>query len=143
VKWIKWILVFSIMTGSVDALAQQCTVSSEAVSFGTYDPTSGNPLNAIGSISVKCTPETLSVVKLDPGRNSGGGFGQRKMQKDGNYLNYNLYTDAACTKIWGDGTSNTFTQTGSSNVVVYGKIPAMQKVTPGVYNDSVTIIVEW
>lgn len=131
------------MTGSVEALAQQCTVSSVAVSFGAYDPIAGNPLNATGSISVTCTPATITVVKLDPGQNSGGNFVQRKMQGDSNYLNYNLYTDAACTKIWGDGTSNTFTQSGGTNIIVYGRIPPLQKVKPGTYSDYVTIIVEW
>ena len=142
-KWIKWFLILIALICAAEARAQQCTVSSVAVSFGAYDPTVGNPLNATGSISVTCTPATMSVVRLDPGRNSGGNFSQRKMQGDGNYLTYNLYTDAACTKIWGDGTGNTFTQAGGSNVIVYGKIPAIQKVTPGVYSDFVTIIVEW
>jgi spore coat protein U-like protein len=143
VKWIRWILVFIAVICPVEAWAQQCTVSSLAVSFGSYDPTAGNSLNATGSISVTCTPATTSVVKLDTGHNSGGNFSQRKLQGDGDYLNYNLYTDTACTRIWGDGTSNTFTQSGGANLIVYGRIPPLQKVKPGVYSDFVTIVVEW
>jgi len=143
VKWIKWILVFIVIAGSGNALAQQCTVSSVAVNFGAYDQTDGNSLQATGSIRVECTTQTLSVVQLDLGRNSDGNFNQRRMQKGDHYLDYNLYIDAACTKIWGDGTSNTFTQTGKNNVIVYGKIPAGQKIPSGIYSDTVTIIVEW
>jgi spore coat protein U-like protein len=143
VKWIKWFLVLIAMTCSVEAWAQQCTVSSVAVSFGAYDATAGTPLNATGSIKVTCIPATTSVVKLDPGKNSGGNFSPRKMSGNSNYLNYNLCTDAACTLIWGDGTANTFTQAGGGNFMVYGRIPARQNIKPGVYNDSVTVIVEW
>ena len=142
-KWIKWFGVFIAMTCFDEAWAQQCTVSAVAVNFGAYDPTAGNPGEATGSISVMCTPATMSMVKFDPGRNSGGNFIPRKLYGEGNYLNYNLYTDPAGTRIWGDGAGNTFTQPGGSNVTVYGRIPPLQKIKPGVYSDFVTLIVEW
>jgi spore coat protein U-like protein len=124
-------------------LAQQCTVSSVTVSFGEYDTSSGAPLNATGSVSVSCTEPVATVVKLDPGKHSGGLFSPRKMQGEVDNLEYNLYTDPANTKIWGDGTSSTFTQTGAENLTVYGSVPPRQKARPGAYGDSVTIIVEW
>ncbi len=83
------------------------------------------------------------MVKLDPGRGSGGNFTARKMDGAGNNLNYNLYIDAAGTKIWGDGTGGTFAQPGGSNLIIYGRIPPLQKVKPGAYSDSVIVIVEW
>ncbi len=142
-KWIKWLLVLLVIAYSAEAWAQQCTVSAVAVSFGAYDATAVSPLNTTGSVSVTCNPATATVVKLDPGKNSGGDYSKRKLYGAGDYLNYNLYTDAACTTIWGDGTSNTFTQPGASNLTVYGRIPALQKVKPGAYTDFVTIVVEW
>ena len=142
-KQIKWLLILMVMACSAEGWAQQCTVSAVAVSFGGYDITAGSPLNGTGSIDVTCKPATVTVVKLDPGKHSGGDYSQRKMYGKGDYLIYNLYTDAACTKIWGDGTNNTFTQPGASNLTVYGRIPALQKVKPGDYNDFVTIVVEW
>jgi spore coat protein U-like protein len=143
VRWIEFFLVLLYLIWPGGVSAQQCTVSSTPVSFGEYDTSAGGPLNATGSISVSCTETAAAVVKLDPGKHSGGVFTPRKMQGDVDYLEYNLYTDPANTKTWGDGTGNTFTQTGAENLIVYGSIPPHQKVRPGVYGDSVTIIVEW
>ena len=131
------------MSCSAVACAQQCTVSAVAVSFGEYDATAGTPLDATGSISVICSPETETIVRLDPGTNSGGNYHPRKMVGQGDYLNYNLYTDASCTRVWGDGTSNTFTQPGAANLIVYGRIPPLQRAKQGTYSDFVTIVVEW
>src|SRR6266487_1298814 len=53
-------------------------------------------------------------------------FIPRKMVNAGTLLNYNLYTDAARTTVWGDGTGGTVTVSGSSNGstthTVYGRI---------------------
>lgn len=122
---------------------QQCTVTSTAVSFGEYDISSGSPLIATGSVDVSCTEPVAAVVKLDPGKHSEGLFSPRKMQGEAGYLEYNLYVDAACTKVWGDGTGNTYALTGVENFTVHGRIPPRQKVLPGAYGDAVTVIVEW
>jgi spore coat protein U-like protein len=58
-------------------------------------------------------------------------------------LAYNLYVDATYTRVWGDGTGNTQTQTGIGNLVIYGRILGQQPVPIGLYTDRVTIIVEW
>jgi spore coat protein U-like protein len=143
VKSIKVLFALVFVIWSAEAWAQQCTVSATAVNFGGYDISSGSPVNSTGTIGVACTPPVATVVKLDAGLNSGGNFNPRKMSGSGNYIEYNLYTDAACTMIWGDGTGNTFTQSGGSNILVYGKLPALQNVRPGAYSDSVTVIVEF
>ena len=58
-------------------------------------------------------------------------------------LAYNLYVDASHTRVWGDGTGNTQTQTGMGNLVIYGRIPGQQNVPAGLYTDRVMVIVEW
>ncbi|HMK50492.1 MAG TPA: spore coat U domain-containing protein [Thermodesulfovibrionales bacterium] len=142
-KSIKVLFVLAFLICSAEAYGQQCTVTSTAVNFGGYDVSSASPVSATGSVTVTCSPPASTMVKLDAGLNSGGSFNPRKMSGAGNNIDYNLYTDAACTMVWGDGTGNTFTQAGGSNVLVYGKIPALQNVRPGGYSDSVTIIVEF
>jgi spore coat protein U-like protein len=132
-----------LMTGSAEAWAQECSVSAVAVNFGDYDTYAGSPLDSTGSINVSCDPEKVTTIKLDAGLHSGGAFDPRRMSGSGNYLNYGLYTDASHTMVWGDGTGSTFTQAGGISVVVYGRIPALQKVKPGAYSDSVTIMVQW
>lgn len=61
-------------------------------------------------------------------------------------LDYNLYTGAARTTIWGDGTggSVTVTQAFNNNQVrlsVYGRIPAMEDIAPGSHTDHITATV--
>jgi spore coat protein U-like protein len=143
VKRIKGVIIFIATLCASGAWAQECTVTASPVDFGAYDVSAGSPLAAVGSIGVVCTSRTPSTVKLDPGRNSGGSFNPRRMSGAGSYLGYNLYTDAGCTSIWGDGTAGTFTRAGGRNLAVYGCIPARQKVKPGTYGDVVTFIVEW
>jgi spore coat protein U-like protein len=65
-------------------------------------------------------------------------------------MNYNLYLDAACNVIWGDGTSSTSTYTNASPpnntpivVTIYGRISAGQDVRAGTYTDTVTAIVNF
>jgi spore coat protein U-like protein len=143
VKWIRALIMAIIVTGPAEAWAQECTVSTVAVNFGDYDTYVGSPVDSTGSINVSCDTETGTTVKLDAGLHSSGTFNPRRMSGSGNYLNYGLYTDASHTMVWGDGAGSTFTQPGGSNVIVYGRIPALQKVRPGAYSDSVTIVVEW
>lgn len=143
-KWNKVLIITVILLCYSDVWAQECTVSSTAVNFGDYNTYSGSSLDTTGSISVSCSPPTATTVKLDVGQNSSGSFNPRRMSDgSGNYLNYGLYTDASHIIVWGDGTGGSSMQPGGSNVVVYGRIPALQKVKPGSYNDSVMITVEW
>jgi spore coat protein U-like protein len=64
----------------------------------------------------------------------------------GGELHYNLYLDPGHTRVWGDGFSNTFTQTvggGTSRVTIYGSIPARQKVRAAAYQDIMMVTIEW
>jgi spore coat protein U-like protein len=72
------------------------------------------------------------------------------MKSGANPLGYNLYTSAALTSVWGDGTGSTVTVSGSLplttgsrvqtvTVNVYGNVPALQDAKVGAYNDNVTM----
>jgi spore coat protein U-like protein len=92
-------------------------------------------------------------VKLSKGGSNS--YAPRQMKSSSNNtLNYNLYTDAARTSIWGDGTSDTTFVSDASlltllgHVVreydVYGRILANQQTTPpGTYNDTITVTVTY
>jgi spore coat protein U-like protein len=70
-----------------------------------------------------------------------------------NTLQYNLYTTAALTTVFGDGTGATGTDagtgTGMANALqytVYGQLPdnaANQASIPGTYTDTVTVTVTY
>ena len=132
------------------AWGQECLVNTNDVSFGIYDTFSRAPLDATGRVTVVCDGDFTFSVKLDQGQNSTGSFNPRVLRaaaaEEG--LNYNLFVDSARQNIWGDGTGNTFVNTGTANRVpspftVYGRIPARQKVSTGSYLDQVNVIVEW
>lgn len=144
------------------ALAQvavSCSVSSSALVFGDYDPSQPTASDIQGSISVTCnyllalgTATVAYQISLSPGS---GSYAQRRMSATGNTLLYNLYTDAAGSQIWGDGSAGTATISdsyqlgfgllGSKTVAypVYGRIPARQMVPSSVYTDSVVVTVTY
>jgi spore coat protein U-like protein len=71
------------------------------------------------------------------------------MSNGASNLTYQLYSDAARTMIWGDGTAGTVTvsahvaSNGTQNNTVYGRIPALQGVRPGAYTDTITVTVTY
>ena len=90
------------------ALLQSCSVSATALSFGPYDPTSATPRDSTGTVTVTCTVLGLSAswdILLSTG--SSGSFAPRRLFSGGNSLQYNVYTNAGRTQVWGDGTGGT------------------------------------
>lgn len=140
-------------TASAVCLFCSCEVSTTAVAFGTYDPLSASPHDSAGNVHVSCTT-TLGLlvtltISLDKGSYSSS-FSPRKMASGANRLNYDLYTDAAHTIIWGDGSGGTQTVSDSLALsllgavtwdhAAYGRIPASQTtVPPGSYADTVIV----
>ena len=127
-----------------------CTVSTSGISFGSYNPLSGTYLDSTGTISVFCSGYAELTVAL--GRSTvSGSFTPRAMSSgsSSDQLNYNLYTVAARTQIWGDGTEGTATVPGTAvkhvttNFAVYGRIPANQDVIVGSYSDTLVVTITW
>jgi len=117
-----------------------CTISAgAAVSFGTYDWTVAAPTDTVGSMTYTCT--TTALVFLSTG--SSGTYTTRTMLSGVDVLNYNLYTDAARTQVWGDfftgGTISVAPAGTPATLNVYGRIPAGQNVPPRSYTDSITV----
>jgi spore coat protein U-like protein len=136
----------------VNILSAACSVSTTPVNFGNYDVFSASPTDSTGFITVTCdeTPPPDVTVSIGQSPNSGG-FNPRKMKLTGgtDLLNYNLYTSGSYTRIWGDGTSGTFTQTVTAQKNqprtwrVFGRIPPLQDVSHGTYTDTLTVTIVW
>ena len=119
-----------------------CIVVALPMVFGNYTPTAVSDAQA--DLTVTCTPGTAFTVSLDRGTGTGATVTQRAMSFLTNVLNYSLYTTAARSAVWGDGTAGTSTVTGTGTVLpqvitVYGRVPASQNTSPGVYLDVVTV----
>jgi spore coat protein U-like protein len=125
--------------------AVNCRINTIAVAFGSYDVFSSSVLTSVGSVSIRCVGigrGTSPVsVSLNPGNS--GNFQPRKMLRDSETLNYNLYLDPGGSQIWGDGTSGTqiFSAMTSNNqtlnLPIFGRMPAGQDVSVGIYSDTI------
>lgn len=138
-------------------LTCSCSVSTTPVAFGGYDPLSGAPQDATGNVRVTCGGVLGLLVPFDialDGGSFGAGSSPRQMASGANRLSYDLYTSAAHTVLWGDGSGAGQVVTGSVTIIllggtsadhaIYGRIPGGQtSVPPGSYGDVVTVTVTY
>jgi spore coat protein U-like protein len=129
------------------SIVADCNLSAANLSFGAYDASSGTPLDATSSINVYCSNGLTYDVALNIG-SGGGTFATRTLASGGNTLNFNLYSNAGRSSIWGDGTGSTATVAGSgaglltaATHTVYGRIPSGQERTDGSYASTITVTV--
>ena len=143
-----WLAGLGSTLFAASALANSCTLSTTAVSFGNYNSFSAGDLHANGSVTYKCTQNRAITIQLNKG--SSATFNPRTMKFATDVLNYNLYMDAALTVIWGDGTggssfySNSKPTTAKVTLIVYGDVPALQQnVSAGTYTDSIVATISF
>jgi spore coat protein U-like protein len=130
-------------------VTENCTVSTAPVAFGSVNTLSGGNVDATGGVTVTCTNGTPWAAAASAGTGSGASMATRKMVSGANTLNYTLYTNAARTSVWGDGTASTATVantgTGSSQTfTVYGRVMSGQaSVSAGSYSDTVSVTISY
>jgi spore coat protein U-like protein len=142
------------LAGAPARAGQTCTVSGNDLAFGLYDPQAGGALESTGSVDVTCTSvgdkRVTYDIHLDTGQS--GSFNTRALTNGISQLNYNLYTNAPRSQIWGDGSAGTkvvsarfnLTPVGSTQTdsyTVYGRVFAGQNVSTGSYLDTITVTV--
>jgi spore coat protein U-like protein len=154
----KTSFAFTSCTGTVTV-----TASTTNMSFGSYDVLNATSTAGTGTITVSANCRhggggyvLVYAIALSTG--SGGSFNPRAMSFGSAQLQYNLYTDANLSTIWGDGSAGTQTVPGTISATcnpggnkcsgqltstVYGNIPAMQNVVAGNYNDNITVTVSF
>ncbi|WP_434109114.1 Csu type fimbrial protein [Paraburkholderia caffeinilytica] len=128
-------------------VVNNCLISATNMAF-TSTGVLSSALNATGAITARCTNGDAYEIALSSGVS--GNVAARQMQRSGGggAVNYQLYTDAAHTSAWGDGTAGTTmaTGTGSGNAVsitVYGRVPAQTTPMPGSYSDTITATISF
>lgn len=124
-----------------------CDVDSAALTFSLYDPSSTSPTDGVGTVDLHCsnplaaTPNGVSVaLSISP-------TSDRKMRGNGHTLNYGIYSNAARSANWGDGSAAPMLSTGalqaneskSLHFTLYGRIPPLQNIAAGNYSDSLLI----
>lgn len=122
------------------------------IDFGTVTGNITADRDASTTLTVNCNNGALYHVGLNDGLNASGGQRRLTNATTGQFVNYDLYTDASRTNRWGvtaaggtatdaDGTGNNANQT----LTVYGRVPGapLQSVGAGVYNDTITATIEF
>lgn len=137
-----------------------CSTTASNVSFGSYQPLSGQAVDSTGWVRFEChslvglltTRRVDFKVYLNGGEH--GSVAQRVMKSGSNTLSYNLYTDSGHNTIWDDiggagfrGDTFVFqalVSIGASReatYTIYGQIPGGQNVAAGNYSDTITATV--
>jgi spore coat protein U-like protein len=94
-------------------------------------------------------PRLNVAAAASPGASNN--YAGRTLRNGTNSLVYNLYTNAARTQIWGNGTDSSLRVTQSfaglllvdRTIPVYGRIPARQNVRAGAYSDTIIVTVTY
>ncbi len=122
------------------AVFAACSVTSNplTLAFGNYDSLSGNPVNSIATITIRCTPPASGTVGISAGQS--GTVTQRYMASTTttDKLNYNLYKDVNHTQLWGNTGAQlvSFPSAVNTSLIIYGNIPASQYVSVASYTDN-------
>jgi spore coat protein U-like protein len=117
------------------------------VDFGTsYSVFGGGASTTTSSGAITCSGFTQFQVTATTG--SGGVYSPYRIIAAP--INYNVYTNAGMTTIWGDGTAGTTTYTGTNFAgtntlagTAYGFVPGGQDIAPGAYTDTPTVVLGW
>ena len=140
-----------------------CTISATPIAFGNYDPASPVRLGPVTStISAQCSVPPGSglvsgfVLTVSLSTGSSGAYAARLLRasRGPDVVRYNLFTSAAASTIWGDGTAGTATvslviprmtpgQSGQGTALVFGYVPPLQDVAADNYADTVMVIATW
>jgi spore coat protein U-like protein len=135
--------------GVTATVTANCTVSTNPVAFGNVNTLAGTNVDATGDVTVRCTNGTGWSAAANAGSGTGATLATRRMTAGANTLDYALYTDAARTSIWGDGSASsaTVTNTGTGagqTFTIYGRVPSGQAaVRAGSYSDTVSVTVTY
>lgn len=132
-----------------------CSVSAVSLAFGNYNPLRGGHSDTTGNIAVTCSGRSGAKVAYSIALNAGGSgtFAQRRMRFGSTaVLNYNIYTGATRSVVWGDGSAGTLVVSDSfrfhapkvhRNYPVYGRIFGGQNPRVGFYADSIVVTLDF
>ena len=140
-KCLRACLLCGSLAAASPAFAVTCNVQSNGVAFGAYDTLGLAPLDGVGNIHISCDAATSFTIGLGSGS---GSYQQRSMTGGPSRLQYNLYRDSSRLSAWGEGLGNDVSATGINvDSTVYGRIPARQNVTAGVYVDTIAVTISY
>lgn len=136
--------VLAIILGVTALPALACSVSATDLAFGTIDPLISGATDSASEITVTCPSSTSYSITLSAGN---GTYAERELHSGTHALPYNIYTDAARTIVWGDGTGGvavdgTADSDGNTHTA-YGRVPHDPAAVPASYADSIVVTISF
>lgn len=138
---------FVALVPQASSAATSCTFTSVSpVSFGVYDIFATSPNNnGVGSITIDCQGSGNDNFDVTLSTGQSHSYTTRVMRSGSNRLNYNLYTSADRSAVWGDGHGGSQRRTVRKNkattLSIFGQIPAGQDAAVGTYADPIVATV--
>lgn len=138
--WATWSMV---MCFSIPAYA--CTVEVAPLAFGSINPLDASDSDSVTTLSVVCPSDTPYTATVNAGT---GSFTTRHMTGAQGSLDYQLYTEASRSLIWGDGSAGTNSIAGTAGTTgdthnLYGRVPAQAQAVPGSYSDTLLVTITY
>jgi spore coat protein U-like protein len=142
-----------LMTVSA-TVAATCVVGASTLAFdsATSAAVAAGNVDAIGAVSVNCTSGSAYTVALSAGAGAGATVASRKMTSGSGptaqLLSYTVYTSAARTTVWGDGTTASAMVAGigsgvNQSIAAYGRIFQSPLVQAAAYTDIINVTVTY
>jgi len=121
-----------------------CRVDARPLAFGMLWDLSSRGADAESLVLLDCATAGGLRVSLGPGLNAVQAS-DRKLRNGASSLPYQLYTDAARSQRWGDGTggSSAAMAPGNAMLTVYARIPPTPSPPAGSFSDAVEVTVDW
>lgn len=144
---LAFLLAGFLAVAPATARAANCTVSTRTMAFGNYNPFNAAAHNRAPVVIVAvCTGRGRLTAALSTGQSNSYINRYMTSPTTSDQLNYQLYTSATHTTIWGDGSGATavVTRNFRNNTLrlrAFGQIPAMENITAGKYSDLITATV--
>jgi spore coat protein U-like protein len=131
-------------------VTNNCTVSTTALAFGSYDPVVANAstnLDGSGAVVVACTKGAAPTIGLGLGNNASGST-RRMNDGSSNYLTYELYQDSGRSTVWANSGAGLLSPVAAPSkaarsFTVYGRVTSNQDVPAGSYADTVLATVNF
>jgi spore coat protein U-like protein len=114
-------------------------ISVTPLVFGNYDVYSPAPVDSAGTISYSCPPPATPTVTIDLGLAFGNGHRRMTLIFAPEFLEYEIYVDAARTSVWSSTNAVPVPQGNGSSVPFYGRMFPQQDVTVGTYGDVLVV----
>lgn len=120
-------------------VAAKCKISSVGdLSFGNYDPTSSDPTDTNGNVTIQCVKRTNYDVYISGTRQMTG--------PEDEILNFQIYSDSGRTQIFPSSSPGITGQASNASPIqidAYGRIPAQQDVGAGNFSATLTATVSY